>query len=505
MPPTPCRGSNAGATIDNSVSDIQIKVLGTLVAKTTEERKQLQQDIASLRDAILKQMDDYEKTISTAADRDLFGKLKEARDQYVSLRGQLFQLEDAGKMDEAFQFNASTLKPAFLKYKEQVSGLLEFNGPNAKTATAQIVQAVDRANLVSLAASVFVVLMGVTAVVVIVTGLSKVLNRVASALDDGASQIASAAGQVSSSSQSLAEGASEQASSLEETSASLEEMASMTKRNAENSRKANELGRQTREAAERGAAEMQQMSAAMDAIRDSSDDIAKIIKTIDEIAFQTNILALNAAVEAARAGEAGMGFAVVAEEVRSLAQRSAQAAKETSAKIEGAISKTGQGVEISAKVAKALGEIVARARQVDELVAEVAGASGEQSQGIAQVNLAVGQMDQVTQGNAASAEESAAAAQELNAQAETMKGSVGELLRLVGSDSRHAGTGLRSAPVKAAAAANPPPAMKRPPMTAPPKHSMAKGSSDAASSASASASTAQKRAAIPLEGDFKDF
>ena len=197
--------------------------------------------------------------------------------------------------------------------------------------------------------------------------------------------------------------------------------------------KANDLAKQARAAADKGAGDMQAMSAAMEAIKVSSDDIAKIIKTIDEIAFQTNILALNAAVEAARAGEAGMGFAVVADEVRNLAQRSAQAAKETAAKIEGAITKTGQGVEISTKVAQALNEIVAKVRQVDELVAEVAGASREQTQGITQINMAVGQMDKVTQSNAASAEESASAAEELNAQAASLKQIVHDLQTLVGT------------------------------------------------------------------------
>jgi len=184
------------------------------------------------------------------------------------------------------------------------------------------------------------------------------------------------------------------------------------------------------------------MSQAMQALKDSSNDIAKIIRAIDEIAFQTNILALNAAVEAARAGEAGMGFAVVADEVRNLAQRSAQAAKETAAKIDGAITSTAQGVQISAKVADTLGEIVAKVRQVDDLVSEVASASKEQTTGIVQINAAVGQMDKVTQSNAASAEECAAAAEELNAQAATMKQAVGELTRLVTSSAvAPAGTG----------------------------------------------------------------
>jgi methyl-accepting chemotaxis protein len=206
----------------------------------------------------------------------------------------------------------------------------------------------------------------------------------------------------------------------------------MTRRNAENAQQANALASQTRSAAEEGAASMDQMSQAMQTIKASSDDIAKIIRTIDEIAFQTNILALNAAVEAARAGEAGMGFAVVADEVRSLAQRSAQAARETAAKIEGAITNTTQGVEISAKVALALHDIVTKARQVDQLAAEVASASREQTQGITQINTAVGQMDKVTQNIAATAEESAAAAQELHGQSHTLETAVADLQRLVG-------------------------------------------------------------------------
>ncbi|HTI99206.1 MAG TPA: bacteriohemerythrin [Dongiaceae bacterium] len=272
------------------------------------------------------------------------------------------------------------------------------------------------------------------------------IMRTIATLDDSSTQINSAAGQVSSASQALAEGASEQAASIEETSASLEELSSMTKRNSDNAHQANELAKQARIAADKGVADMQAMSTAMEAIKASSDDIAKIIKTIDEIAFQTNILALNAAVEAARAGEAGMGFAVVADEVRNLAQRSAQAARETATKIEGAITRTTQGVEINAKVAEALNEIVTKARQVDELAAEVASASREQTQGIAQINMAVGQMDKVTQGNAANAEETAAAAEQLNAQAEVMKQSVVELEVLIQGGCRTGRTTSHEAP-----------------------------------------------------------
>eukprot|EP00825_Cyclidium_porcatum_P014070 TRINITY_DN17500_c0_g1_i1.p1 TRINITY_DN17500_c0_g1~~TRINITY_DN17500_c0_g1_i1.p1 ORF type:complete len:359 (-),score=44.07 TRINITY_DN17500_c0_g1_i1:2-1078(-) len=235
---------------------------------------------------------------------------------------------------------------------------------------------------------------------------------------------------------SLAEGASEQAASLEETSASLTEMSSMTRNNAETARKVNDLVKETRNAADTGAHDMQEMANAMAAIKASSDDIATIIKTIDEIAFQTNILALNAAVEAARAGEAGMGFAVVADEVRALAQRSADAAKETASKIEAAISRTTQGVQTTGKVADALQNIVAKARQVDQLAAEVATASNEQSQGIDQLTTAVHQMDKVTQSTAAGAEQSASTATELSVQADALKHAVADMLKLVGgSDS----------------------------------------------------------------------
>ncbi len=271
--------------------------------------------------------------------------------------------------------------------------------------------------------------------------ISRSLGRVISGLRQGSEEITAAARQVSDASQRLAEGASEQAASLEETGASLEEMTGMTNRNAENAAQASQLTRSTREVADHSASDIQAMRSAMQEIKASSDDIAKIIRTIDEIAFQTNILALNAAVEAARAGEAGLGFAVVADEVRSLAQRSAQAARETAAKIEGAIGRTSHGVTISQRVAQRLGEIVAKIREVDQLVGEVATASREQSQGVTQINTAVGEMDKVTQANAASAEESAAAAEELNAQALALNQAIAELSALTRGEAELSTTG----------------------------------------------------------------
>ncbi len=250
-------------------------------------------------------------------------------------------------------------------------------------------------------------------------------------LRDTADQVNAASGELASASTSLADGASQQASSLEETSASLEEMSSMTRQNAENSEQANHLAVEANSEAENGMKEIHEMVAAMEEINASSEKIAGIIKVIDEIAFQTNLLALNAAVEAARAGEHGKGFAVVAEEVRNLAQRSAAAAKDTSSLIEDSVSKSKHGSDLAEKSGQALEKIVTGSRKVADLLAEISAASKEQAEGIGQVNTAVASVDQVTQRNAATAEESSASSEELMAQAEAMREAVEELIRFV--------------------------------------------------------------------------
>ncbi len=286
-----------------------------------------------------------------------------------------------------------------------------------------------------------------------VNSIIRALNLIISGLGDTSSEVSNAAGQISSSSQSLAEGATEQAASLEETSSALEQMASMTRQNADNATKTNETMIQTGEMFKQSSVHMENMATAMTSISDSSEEISRIIKTIEDIAFQTNLLALNAAVEAARAGEAGKGFAVVADEVRNLAQRSAQAARDTTMLIEKTITNVREGVDVSGKVSESFAGIQQSATTVTRLISEITVATNEQAQGVDQVNTAVAQMDKVTQQNAAGAEEMASASEQLSAQAHQLNGMVEQLIGLVtgkngASHSQPALASSKTSPVK---------------------------------------------------------
>ncbi len=342
--------------------------------------------------------------------------------------------------------------------------------------------------------------------------LSKQLTEGVTALHTHSRDVTEAAGQVSTVSQSLARGASTQAASIEETSAALEEIATMTRRNATGANQSSEYTSEARSSAEKSAQLMGDLVQAMDAIKGSSDEIGKIIKVIDEIAFQTNMLALNAAVEAARAGEAGMGFAVVADEVRNLAQRSAQAARDTAGKIEESIRRSNNGVDITRRVHDALNEIVGRVRKIDELTRAISGASQEQARGIAQTNGAVAQMDRVTQQNAALADEVATSANQLTTQARQLL-DVSRMLDgiLHGAETAGAPHSTIEAPAAVAVRAPTPP---RPILTS--RRSIADGSGARvlpsrgprpldAEASDADSPPAASKSDIPLPGDFVDY
>lgn len=278
-----------------------------------------------------------------------------------------------------------------------------------------------------IASIIFGGLIGVT----ITRSISKSINQIIQSLQLASTQLNSASGEIASTSEQMAQGSSEQAASLEETAASLEEMSASTKHNAESAKEANCLSNSARDFANESKQAMDRMSAVIGNIKTSSDETAKILKTIDEIAFQTNLLALNAAVEAARAGEAGKGFAVVAEEVRNLAQRSADAAKNTASLIEESQNNADNGVKTSTEVGEVLDKVVNGVEKVNRLISQVSSSSEEQSKGIEQINNATTEMDKTTQANAANAEEAAAASEELTAQADELNNIVNVLVTVI--------------------------------------------------------------------------
>ena len=383
-------------------------------------------------------IDAFKAEADSDMDRAAIADLTSDLDGWTRANDEVARLVSAGKAAEAAQVakkNGDSFKAKSRAATDDLVGreqeALQNDLEAAKSQTSSVRILVFSGVLGALLVALLVVRSVMTAI--------RSLRQQSQELREGTEHVVAAASQVATSAQGLSQQSTHQAASLQETSASMEQMASMTRKNAENAVNAAELATEVANQVHGSNAALDEMVSSMTAIRESSNKVAKIIKAIDEIAFQTNILALNAAVEAARAGEAGMGFAVVAGEVRSLAQRSAQAAKDTAILLEESIARSQEGTGRVEQVAQSISTITDNVQRVKGMVEEVRQASGQQAQGIDQVTQALAQMESITQTTAATAEESAAASEELNAQAETSMAVVRRLEALVGAGGgRHA-------------------------------------------------------------------
>jgi methyl-accepting chemotaxis protein len=437
---------------------------------------------------------EYEKTLVTDEGKKAFAGLQEAMKRYAPIRTKIVELAKTGQAREALDLmngEGDTLAKQIDESLKQMTNLkIEFSKNLSKDNTSTANTAVTITIIVTLFGAAIAFLLGFF----LARSITVPVNRVVAGLSEGSDQVASASGQVSAASQSLAEGSSEQASALEETSASIEELSSMTTQNAENANQANTLMAETGRVVNEANHSMQELTGAMKEITSGSEDMAKIIKTIDEIAFQTNLLALNAAVEAARAGEAGAGFAVVADEVRNLAMRSAESAKNTANLIDDSIKRIKNGSEIVSKTNEAFERVLTGAKKVGELVGEIAAASNEQAQGISQISKAVAEMDKVIQQNAANAEESASASEELNAQAMQMKEFVADMITVVQGSSASVKTERRRRTALSVGTGG----------KAATSHSLSSNSREAAAPG---AGIVRREQAIPMDAgdEFKDF
>jgi methyl-accepting chemotaxis protein/methyl-accepting chemotaxis protein-1 (serine sensor receptor) len=410
------------------VRGVEVRALLKDAATAASYHQQYQHEIAKMTANAA----ELSQIVSTAQGKEFLQTVTSALPRLTDLNDQIYAKGIGGDIPAAVALYKDDFLPFVKPIREQATQFQEAQNAamieTAKSARGIVAQAswlTSAMLLLSLAVGAMVVF--------IVRQINHDLRFTVTSLAEGAEQIAAAATQVSSSSQSLAQGASEQAASIEETSAATEEINSMARRNTENSNSTAAMVSTSLTRFEETDQSLTEMVAAMDGINASSEQISRIIKVIDQIAFQTNILALNAAVEAARAGEAGMGFAVVADEVRNLAQRSAQAAKDTATLIEDSIAKSQAGKRKVDQVATAIRSITADSSKMKLLVDEINLGSQEQSRGIDQISRSISEMEKVTQSNASSAEQSAAAAEQLTAQSQSVQEIVRHLNTLVGA------------------------------------------------------------------------
>jgi methyl-accepting chemotaxis protein/methyl-accepting chemotaxis protein-1 (serine sensor receptor) len=420
--------------LDHASSDMAVAQRGAVLfvyAKEAREaaaaRELFRKSSAALRSALGEMV----PLLVTEEGKQTASHLEATLALWLSGYAEVERLVDAGDNDGATKTLLSRVKPQYVAVGEDSAKLITIFNRLLKADSEAATDQVSTSRWILSLLVVFGVI--VTAMALgIVRSVNHSLRHSAAELLQGSRQVAAAAGQVAGASQSLAQGASEQAATLEETSSSTTEITAITRRNAENTRSVSGLMTETARRVEEANHNLGEMVQSMKEINTSSEKISKIIRVIDEIAFQTNILALNAAVEAARAGEAGMGFAVVADEVRNLAHRSAQAAKDTAALIEESIAKSNEGNQKLQLVAGSIQQVTSSSSKVKQLVDEIDVGSQEQSRGIEQIATAVTQMESVTQRSAASAEQGAAASEELAAQAQALASIVDRVRSLVG-------------------------------------------------------------------------
>ncbi|BDR08378.1 MCP four helix bundle domain-containing protein [Comamonas thiooxydans] len=424
------------------------------MAQVEAQFEQLQKHLAEAKKL-------YEPLIVTAEERELYAQFLRERERYVELNKQLFEISRRGDKEQAKQLLGGESLKLYDLSSATLQKLIKFNSDVARGETLASEGVYDRAVSMLALAAVIAVLVAAGAGIWLVRSIRTPLEQAVQAADrvangdlsgvirverqdetgrllsalermqsslvqtvrsvrQNAEGVASASSQIASGNADLSGRTEEQASALEETAASMEQLGSTVRQNADNARAANQMAVNASQVAAQGGAVVAEVVETMKGINNSSQQIADIITVIDSIAFQTNILALNAAVEAARAGEQGRGFAVVAGEVRTLAQRSAEAAKEIKALISTSVQRVEQGTQLVDKAGATMADIVSAISRVTDLMAEISAASQEQSQGVAQVGEAVTQMDQTTQQNAALVEESAAAAGALRKQAQDL-------------------------------------------------------------------------------------
>ncbi|ACL76649.1 methyl-accepting chemotaxis protein [Ruminiclostridium cellulolyticum] len=470
--------------ISTDFNSIRAMTRDILLSNSVEDKKNYSNQIKDLDKDVQLNLKELFDSLQTEKEQKAYTALNEDLNKYDEIRDRVINMAIAGQDDEALTlFYKEGTEPAKLA-KQYIDELFELKETGGVERTEEYSRETDATVYTMLTVVVIAVIVAVLLGIFISRLISVPVNRlviaaekiadgdlnvdvkqnskdeigmlasafkrmsdnlndVISSINSAAEQVSSGSRQVSDSSVALSQGATEQASSIEELTASLEEISAQTKLNAENATQASNLAENVKTIALKGNQHMKEMLNAMDDINDSSSNISKIIKVIDEIAFQTNILALNAAVEAARAGQHGKGFAVVAEEVRNLAARSANAAKETTDMIEGSIHKVEGGTKIANETAEDLELIVDGIAKAADLVGNIAEASNEQAAGIEQINQGIMQVSQVIQANSATSEESAAASEELSSQAELLSEQVERFIlkKVVRSTDNYRGDG----------------------------------------------------------------